>query len=90
MVTGANFILEKFEEINNEKNFKIMVDCGLIQGGKDKEKLNNEPFKYNPEEVDFLFVTHSHLDHIGRIPKLIKDGFRGKIYSNPRQKTSLI
>ncbi|MEK7652684.1 MAG: MBL fold metallo-hydrolase [Patescibacteria group bacterium] len=86
MVTGANFILEKFEEINNEKNFKIMVDCGLIQGGKDKEKLNNEPFKYNPEEVDFLFVTHSHLDHIGRIPKLIKDGFRGKIYSNPATK----
>ncbi|TSD02884.1 MAG: metallo-beta-lactamase family protein [Parcubacteria group bacterium Athens0714_16] len=86
MVTGANFILEKTGELDTKKNFKIMIDCGLVQGGKEREKLNNQPFKYNPEEIDFLFVTHSHLDHIGRIPKLIKDGFKGKIYSNPATK----
>lgn len=86
MVTGANFILEKIDKNGDDKGFKIMVDCGLVQGGKEREKLNNEPFKYNPEEIDFLFVTHSHLDHIGRIPKLVKDGFKGKIYSNPATK----
>jgi len=82
-VTGANFILETINEEQEEKKFKIMVDCGLIQGGEEREKLNKLPFKYDPKSADFLFVTHAHLDHIGRIPKLIRDGFRGKIYSTP-------
>lgn len=75
-VTGANYLLE------NERG-KILVDCGLRQGGRYCEKENWEPFLYDPASVDALFVTHGHIDHIGRIPKLVKDGFRGAIYSTP-------
>ena len=60
---------------------KILVDCGLVQGDRFQMKVNAEPFAYNPSEVDFLLVTHAHADHIGRIPKLVRDGFKGKIYS---------
>ncbi len=80
-VTGSNFVLES-------QKTKIMVDCGLNQGGKNSTKNdpNRQPFKYNPAEIDFLIVTHAHADHIGRIPKLVKDGFEGKIYSTPSTK----
>jgi metallo-beta-lactamase family protein len=73
-VTGANFLLE----IDGKK---ILIDCGLTQGEKVGEDINWEPFVYDPKEIDILFVTHGHIDHLGRIPKLINDGFRGKIYS---------
>lgn len=73
-VTGANFLLDSGSE-------SIMVDCGMIQGGKFAEDKNKEPFAYDPSEVDFLLVTHAHIDHIGRIPKLVHDGFSGKIIS---------
>ena len=73
-VTGSNFLLES-------DGVKILVDCGLVQGLSFAEKENRTPFAYDPALIDFLLVTHSHIDHIGRIPKLIKDGFRGKIYS---------
>ncbi len=59
----------------------ILVDCGLVQGDKFAQRINEQPFVYNPAKVDVLFVTHAHADHIGRIPKLVRDGFRGKIYS---------
>lgn len=74
IVTGANYLLE------TEKS-KILVDCGLIQGCNFCEKQNWEPFLYSPQEIKAVFITHSHIDHIGRLPKLYKDGFRGKIYS---------
>ncbi len=77
MVTGANFLLTDGGLSGN----KVLVDCGLIQGSRIAEEQNYAPFSYRPEEISVLLVTHAHLDHIGRIPKLIKDGFRGKIYS---------
>ena len=69
-VTGANFVLEK-------GNIKIMVDCGLAQSPEitPYNNPNRDNFPYNPAEIDFLLVTHAHADHIGRIPKLVKDGF---------------
>ena len=73
-VTGANFLLE----IDNKK---ILVDCGLTQGGELAEDTNWVPFSYDPKEIDILFITHAHVDHIGRIPKLVNEGFHGKIYS---------
>jgi metallo-beta-lactamase family protein len=58
---------------------KILIDCGLFQGID--ENKNYTPFMFDPEDIDYLIVTHAHLDHIGRIPLLVKNGFRGKIIS---------
>ena len=71
-VTGANYLLEI-------GTTKILVDCGMFQGSKYSEDLNYEKFPYDPTEVGFVFVTHSHTDHVGRLPKLYKEGFRGKV-----------
>jgi len=73
-VTGANFLLE-----GNGKKF--LVDCGLIQGEKFVDDLNWAQFPYNASEIDILFISHGHIDHIGRIPKLISEGFNGRIIS---------
>ncbi len=78
-VTGANFLLEHQDK-------KILIDCGLMQGTDESDAFNRLPFPYKAEEIDFLIVTHAHIDHIGRIPKLVKDGFRGKIISTPPTK----
>jgi len=73
-VTGANFLLE-----GNDKKF--LIDCGLIQGEKLADDMNWDKFPYDASSIDILFVTHSHIDHIGRIPKLISEGFNGRIIS---------
>src|SRR3989344_1241554 len=73
-VTGANYLLE-------HNNKKILVDCGLFQASKYADDLNYQPFGYDPKTIDFVFVTHSHIDHIGRLPKLYKEGFRGIVYT---------
>jgi metallo-beta-lactamase family protein len=78
-VTGANFLLDT-------GNNAIVVDCGLVQGDRFAHAANYDPFVYDPAQVDVLMVTHAHADHIGRIPKLIRDGFRGVIYSTPPTK----
>lgn len=75
-VTGANFML-------SDGATTLLVDCGLTQGSKDVLAKNAEPFAYNPQDVQFLVVTHAHIDHIGRIGKLVRDGFAGTIYSTP-------
>lgn len=71
-VTGSCHILE-VEGIN------IMIDCGMFQG--EEEELNQGPFSFDASEIDYLLLTHAHLDHVGRVPKLIKEGFEGKIFS---------
>lgn len=73
-VTGSNFLLE-----GNDKKF--LIDCGLVQGEKLAEDLNWDPFPYDVSAIDILFITHGHIDHIGRIPKLINEGFKGRIIS---------
>lgn len=71
-VTGANYLLEY-------SGGRILIDCGMLQGGDFVEDVNYEPFPYDPSIIDYLFITHSHIDHVGRVPKLIRDGFKGKI-----------
>lgn len=73
-VTGANFLFE-FNGV------RALVDCGFVQGEQYCHDCNYDPFPYDPSSMDMLFVTHAHADHIGRIPKLVRDGFRGLIYS---------
>lgn len=79
-VTGANYLLEIGDETSKTK---ILIDCGLSQGGRMVEKKNYENFPYDPKGVQALLVTHAHIDHTGRIPKIYRDGFRGKIYGTP-------
>ncbi len=75
-VTGSNFLLEGARG-------KVLVDCGIEQGADFAVSEVYGPFPYDVKGVDALVVTHAHLDHIGRIPKLVRDGFRGKIYMTP-------
>ena len=77
VVTGSNFLLAG-------ERTKLLIDCGLIQGEKFAHDLNREPFPYEPATIEYLLVTHAHIDHIGRIPKLVRDGFKGKIISTPQ------
>lgn len=78
-VTGANFLLQSKND--SGEVLKILIDCGLMQGTAVSDSFNRDPFPYKPEEIEFLIVTHAHMDHIGRIPKLAKDGFKGRIIS---------
>ena len=74
-VTGSNFLVEAAEK-------KFIVDCGLYQGGSDLEEQNDYEFEFNPAEIDFMLLTHAHIDHSGRIPKLYNEGFKNKIYAH--------
>ncbi|MBN2568417.1 MAG: MBL fold metallo-hydrolase [Deltaproteobacteria bacterium] len=76
-VTGSNYLIE------NSKGNKILVDCGLFQGGREMEKRNWMEWGFDPGEIEVLLLTHAHIDHSGRIPKLVKDGFKGKIITSP-------
>lgn len=59
---------------------KILLDCGQFQGGKEMDRLNSEPFPFDPEEIECVLVSHAHIDHCGRLPLLVKRGFHGSIY----------
>ena len=59
---------------------RILIDCGLFQGSREEEQANAEPFGFDPASIDALLLTHAHLDHCGRIPLLVKQGFRGRIH----------
>lgn len=74
VVTGSNYL------ITTDK-YKFIIDCGQFQGNEELEKLNNEDFKFHPSEIDFVILSHAHIDHSGRIPKLVKEGFNKRIYS---------
>ena len=82
-VTGANYLLETSDK---GQATRILVDCGLHQGGGFSEKQNWDPFLYNPKEISAVFVTHAHVDHTGLLPKLVREGFTGKVYSTPPTK----
>lgn len=72
--TGSLFLIE----IGGKK---MLIDCGLYQGEKYGSDLNREDFTFEPNDISYLFVTHAHLDHVGRIPKMVHEGFSGQIVS---------
>ncbi len=79
-VTGSKHLIT----LTNGK--KYLLDCGLYQGmGKETDELNRD-FGFNPSEIDHLILSHAHIDHCGLIPKLIKDGYQGKVYATPATK----
>ena len=74
--TGSNYLLES-------GGTRILIDCGLHQGSHYAETENFQPFPYDPKTIAAVFITHSHLDHTGRLPSLVKAGFVGTIYATP-------
>lgn len=73
-VTGSNFLVEAAGK-------KFLVDCGMYQGKAEDEWENSAPFAYDVHDIDFMLLTHAHIDHSGRIPKLYKEGYRNPIYA---------
>lgn len=74
-VTGSNYLVEACGK-------KFLVDCGMWQGNSELEEQNQDEFDFNPAEIDFMILTHAHIDHSGRIPKLYNEGYRNKIYAH--------
>ena len=75
-VTGSCYLVETNET-------RVLIDCGAFQGSAFVEARNFQSFGFDPKTIDAVFITHAHLDHVGRLPKLIKEGFTGKIYLTP-------
>jgi len=73
-VTGSCYLVEAAGK-------KFLVDCGMFQGGAFNEQKNSAPFPFDPAEIGAVILTHAHLDHCGRLPLLVKQGFTGKIYA---------
>ncbi len=83
-VTGANYLLESGDPSTGSGQVtRILIDCGLHQGEHFSAQHNWEPFLYDPKTIDAVFITHAHIDHTGRLPKLVKDGLRGRVHSTP-------
>ena len=76
-VTGSSYLVE------SPAGKKVLVDCGLFQGGSQMEDRNWGDWGFVPKEINTLFLTHAHIDHSGRIPKLVRDGFKGRIITSP-------
>lgn len=74
MVTGSCLLVET-------PHARLLVDCGLFQGGADEAEMNRRPLPFDPRDIDAVVVTHAHLDHVGRLPLLIRGGYRGPIFA---------
>src|SRR5690606_17508053 len=76
-VTGSKHLIT----LSNGK--QLLLDCGMYQGMGKETNVLNSTFGFDPAGVDYMILSHAHIDHCGLIPKLIKDGYRGKIYATP-------
>lgn len=85
-VTGSSHLLTL------DDGFRILLDCGLYQGNEEKYENFNRHFLYTPADIDVVILSHAHIDHSGKLPKLVKDGFQGSIYATPatRDLTSIL
>lgn len=81
MVTGSKHLL------TTPKGKKILLDCGLVQGHTDGREDLNRHFGFDPGTLDFLVLSHAHIDHSGLLPRLVKEGFRGLIFCTPATKS---
>ena len=73
-VTGSCFLIDT-------GHVRFLVDCGMVQGGRDAVTRNSKPFAFDPKSIDFVLLTHAHIDHSGLLPKLTAEGYRGPIYA---------
>jgi len=74
-VTGSSHL------VTLDNGFKILLDCGLFQGSYKEDLISNGQFLFNPAEIDCVVLSHAHIDHSGRLPKLVRDGFKGPIHA---------
>lgn len=72
-VTGSSYLIETDE-------VRFLVDCGMFQGGRDANRKNRMAFSFDPESIDFVLLTHAHIDHSGLLPRLGVFGFKGPVY----------
>lgn len=76
-VTGSAYLIETEHSV-------VLLECGLIQGRNEDEEANSDPFPYDINRIDAVVLSHAHLDHTGRVPKLVADGYSGSVYmTNP-------
>jgi len=76
-VTGSSYLLETSKS-------RVLLDCGLFQGRREEEKMNTDEFPFDVDKIDAVVLSHAHLDHSGRLPKLVAEGYTGPIYmTNP-------
>jgi metallo-beta-lactamase family protein len=78
-VTGSLYLLQAGES-------RIVLECGLVQGPADEEARNREPFPFDVDQVDAVVISHSHIDHSGRVPLLVKQGYSGPVYTHEASK----
>src|SRR5579864_2900951 len=79
-VTGSKYLVEASGK-------RLLVDCGLFQGGNELTQRNWQRLPQDPYTIDFVVLTHAHLDHTGYLPKLVNDGYRGPIFANAATRT---
>ena len=75
-VTGSCFLVEAAD-------CRFLIDCGMVQGNREARERNYEPFAFDPRRIDFVLLTHAHIDHSGMLPRLAMQGFNGPIFTTP-------